>query len=265
MHDIAHRFPLAGCCAILTPPLVRNSAPTRMPRIASGAAPRALLPLLASACTTFGSVRSASVSPGVSFDVAASVSTPPGDAAAWFWSWDCVDVCDHPVVGGDVGATYGWRPESGLSHAVSAGWNGEYPYVDGYLQLSSGERPFGIGVRGGLPVTSWREHQLYARYDVPLGARARLLVDPAILLHEGASPNGEVRGHFLGLVQGLGVQVEGERLSWTPAVSIVAGRAQREGYGTRRGPVWRLFGTASFGVNLHRASRRATSTKPDGR
>ena len=212
--------------------------------------------LLASACTTFGSVRSAVVRPGASAEIAASVASPPGDAAAWFWSWDCADRCDHPVIGGDVGVTYGWRPASGLPRAVSAGVNGEYAYVDGYLQLRTGARPFGIGLRAGLPLTSWREHQLYARWDVPLRRDTRLLLDPAVMLHEGASPNGAIRGSFLGVLQGVGVQFEGEHVSWTPAVSIVAGRAARDGYGEQVGPVWRLFGTASIGVNVHRASQQ---------
>lgn len=130
-----------------------------------------------------------------------------------------------------------------------------HPYVDGYVQLAGGRRPFGLGVRVGPPVTSWREHQLYARYDVPLGASTRLLLNPGVFLHEGRAPNGASPGSFLGFVQGAGVLLEGERVSWTPAIAVVAGRAQRNSYGRQYGPVPSVFATASLGVTFHR--RRA--------
>lgn len=211
-------------------------------------------PSLTAACTSFATVRSAEVRAGPSVALQASASTRPGDVAGWFWSYDCAQACDHPVVGGDIGLTYGW-PGSGGSKAfaLGAGASGTHPYVDGYLQLGAGRHPFGIGARVGPPVTNWREHQLYGRYDVRVGGITRLLLNPAVFLHEGRSPNGENPGSFLGFVQGIGLLLEGERVSWTPAVALVAGRAQRTSSGQRYGPVGSVFGMASVGVTLHRS------------
>lgn len=205
-----------------------------------------------SGCTSFATVRSAEVRPGPSAMLQASASTRPGDVAAWFWSYDCAQFCDRPVVGGDGGFTYGRSRASGAGAlALGVGVNGMHPYVDGYLQLAGGSQPFGLGVRVGPPVTSWREHQLYARYDVRAGGR-RLLLNPALFIHEGRSPNGENPGSFIGFVQGVGLLLEGEHYSWAPAVALVAGRAQRTSSGQRYGPVWSMFGTASLGLTFHR-------------
>ena len=209
------------------------------------------------ACTSFATVRSAEVQPGPSVGVQASVSTRPGDDAAWFWSFDCASDCDRAIVGGDVGLTYGWlRPSGVRGFAIGAGTSGTYPYVDAYVQLGAGRRPLGVGARLGPPVSNWREHQLYARYDVPLGGRTRLLLNPAAFLHEGRSPNGENPGTFLGFVQGVGLMLEGEHVSWTPAISFVAGRTRRTSYGEQFGPTTSVFGAASLGVTFHR--RRTT-------
>jgi hypothetical protein len=217
----------------------------------------ALLATLATAgCTTFSTPRSARVIAGPSLGVHASVSQRPGDDAAWFWAFDCADACDHHVVGADVGLTYGWeRGPLGRPVAVAVGTSGVHPYAEGYVQLHEGRRPFGVGGRVGLPLSSWFEHQLYARYDVPLGQKARLLLNPALFVHRGRSPNGENPGSFVAFVQGVGVQLQGERVSLVPAVSLVAGRAERTNYGRRFGPTRSVFGTASLGVVLHRRPR----------
>lgn len=220
----------------------------------------AILPLVAGACTTFATVRSADVRPGPSVAVHASYSTPPGDVAGWFWSYDCVTRCSFATPGIDVGYTYGWRrPDSVRAVALGVGVNSFYPYVDGYMQLASGQRPYGVGVRVGLPVQSWRQHQLYARYDIPLRERTRLLVNPGILLHEGRTPNGQTSGHFVGLVQGVGLEFMGRNVSWTPAVAVVAGQAQRRDYFARLGPERRVFAMASLGFTVHRS--RSTGTR----
>src|SRR5690349_4614198 len=104
------------------------------------------------------------------------------------------------------------------------------------MQLSGGRSPFGVGAQVGLSVTRWREHQVYARYDIPSGTRRRLLLNPAAFLHEGESPNGENPGTFVGFVQGVGLLLEGTHVSWTPAATIVAGRAERRSYAQRFGP-----------------------------
>jgi hypothetical protein len=205
-------------------------------------------------CTSFATVRSAEVHRGPSVGMQASMSTRPGDVGGWFWSYDCAQNCDHPVPGGDVGLTYGSPRRAGAgAFALGVGVSGMHPYIDGYVQLAAGRQPFGVGVRLGPPVTSWREHQLYARYDVRTGGR-RLLLNPALFIHEGRSPNGENPGSFVGFVQGVGLLQEGARVSWTPAVALVVGRAQRTSSGQQHGPVWSMFGAASLGVTFHSRS-----------
>ena len=211
-----------------------------------------LLSLLAG-CTSFATVRSAEVRSGPSASLQASARTPPGDEAAWFWSLDCAERCNRPVPGADAGATVGWRPGAGRrAVALGVGLNGLYPYVDGYVQLGDGGRPFGLGARVGLPLTSWREHQLYGRYDVTLGPSRRLLLNPALFLHEGRSPNGENAGSFLAFVQGIGVEHRGEAMSLTPALAIGVGRARRDGDVGRRERAMSMFAAASLGVTVHR-------------
>jgi hypothetical protein len=182
----------------------------------------------------------------------ASASTPPGDVTAWFWSFDCAVNCDRVVVGGDVGLTYGWPSAGKAGAALGVGVNGTHPYVDGYLQLGAGRNPFGVGARIGPPVTSWREHQLYGRFDVRLSENTRLLLNPALFIHEGRAPNGASPGSFVGFVQGVGLLMAGSRVSWTPAIALVAGRAQRKSYGQKYGPERSVFGAASLSVTLHR-------------
>jgi hypothetical protein len=208
-----------------------------------------VLVAMTTACTSFATVRSAEVHPGPSVALQASASTPPGDDAGWFWSLDCASDCNHPIVGGDAGITYGWTGRTAF--ALGVGIAGIHPYIDGYVQLGTGRSPFGLGARVG-PISNWREHQLYGRYDVSLGSRSRLLLNPALFIHEGRSPSGENPGTFIGFVQGVGLLLEGERVSWTPAVAIVAGRAERTSYGTKFGPTTSVFGAASLGVTVHR-------------
>jgi hypothetical protein len=206
-----------------------------------------------SGCTSFSTVRSAEVRPESSVAIQASASTRPGDVAGWFWSDDCAQPCDHSVVGGDVGLTHGWsRGRRAGGVALGVGLSGTHPYVDGYVQLGAGRQPFGVGARIGPPLTSWREHQLYGRYDVRLGGTTRLSLNPALFVHEGRAPNGASPGAFVGFVQGVGLLLAGERVSWTPAVALVAGRAQRDSYGQRYGPERSVFGAASLGVTFHR-------------
>jgi hypothetical protein len=227
-------------------------APRSARRVVKAAILAIVVPL-ASSCTSFATVRSAEVFPGPSFAVQGSMSTPPGDIPGWFWSLYCTQACDHPIVGGDAGVTYGWQGDGrSRSFALGAGLNGVHPYVDGYLQLNSGRRPFGIGLRVGPPVTNWREHQLYARYDVKLNKSTRLLLNPALFVHEGRAPNGASPGSFIGFVQGAGLLFEGNYMSVTPALALVAGRAYRNSYGERYGPVGTVFGAASLGVTFHR-------------
>lgn len=224
----------------------------------TGAATAALLTI--SACTTFATVRSAEVTPGPSLGVQASYAGRPGPEAGWFWAFDCAQECDHPVWGVDLGLSYGWvgadttrRPPV----AVGVGVSGFSPYADGYVQLRRGRRPLGVGARVGLPIGSWMEHQLYARYDVPLGTSARVLLNPALFVHHGNSPNGQNPGTFVAFVQGVGVEVEGPYVSLMPSVALVAGHTRRSSYGRRVASGGTAFGTASLRVTFHRRRRGA--------
>jgi len=83
-----------------------------------------------------------------------------------------------------------------------------------------------------------------------------VLLNPSLFLHEGESPNGQNPGRFIGFVQGIGVLLEGARVSWTPALALVAGRAERSSYGVEYGPTTSVFGAASIGVTFHRRRSR---------
>ena len=142
---------------------------------------------------------------------------------------------------------------------MGVGTNGVHPYVDGYVQLGGGRAPFGVGGRLGVPLfENWSEHQVYGRLDLRTGGRTRLLLNPALFVHEGRSPNGENPGSFVAFVQGVGLMIEGERVSWTPSVAVVSGRARRTSGVERLGPEWSVFGSAALSVTVHRR-------RPEGR
>lgn len=207
-------------------------------------------------CTSFSTVRSAAVTTGSAFTVQAAVSSPPGDVAAWFWSIDCAQECNHPVAGGDFTYAYGRGMASRQPYTIGAGLNGLLPYVEGYVQLdTSRTRPFGVGVRAGLPVLGAMQHQVYARYDVALSPGVRWLWNPGIVYHSGNSQNRENPGTFLGLVQGVGVAIGKGARVFTPSVALVWGRAERRSYGAKIGPESRLFGSAGLSVGFRHRER----------
>jgi hypothetical protein len=189
------------------------------------------------------------VAPGPAALVQASVASPPGDEAAWFWSYDCTEKCDRVLPSTDILITYGKVDSSRSNYALGVGLNGIYPYVDGYLQLKSGALPLGIGGRLGIPLMSWTEHQVYARVDLRLPGRTTLLWNPGVLYHTGNSPDGSDPGRFIGLVQGVGLNFSGAAI--TPSAALVLGRAERSSNGVPIGPRWRAFATAAVSLSLH--------------
>jgi hypothetical protein len=216
--------------------------------------PFLLLPLSVTAlgCTSFATVRSARVHPGASVTLQGAISAPPGDEAAWFWSFDCAFECNHAIGGVDLSIAFGYA--GGNPFAVGAGVNGVlYPYLEGYIQLSQASRPFGIGGRFGPPLSGWTEHQVYARYDIPLGPGRYVLLNPAIFYHTGNSPNGAQPGHFLAYVQGVGLLLEGSSVSITPAVALVLGRGKRESFSPETFST--AFGAVSVSITFHRKRR----------
>jgi hypothetical protein len=101
----------------------------------------------------------------------------------------------------------------------------------------------------GIPAFGWSNHQLYARYDARLPDGRRVLLNPGVFLHVGNSPNGRDPGHFVGLVQAVGLERRGERTT-IPALALVIGRGERESYGVREGPFTTAFGMLSISVTL---------------
>jgi hypothetical protein len=205
-----------------------------------------------SGCTSFSSVRSAEVHPGVAGRVQAAVALPPGEGAAWFFNLDCYR-CSAIPPAVEVGVDFGVLPENGSAYSLGASLNGFYPQLDGYVLLHTAKRSTaGIGVRAGVPVWSWTAHQVYARYDRVLGPQTRLLYNPAAGLHIGNSPNGENPGHILTLVQGIGIQFESRNVTFVPSFALVLGTGRRTSYGDPSS-FTTAFGTMSGSLSFHRA------------
>jgi len=186
------------------------------------------------ACTTFGSVRSAEVTPGVTVDVSAAASMPPGDEAAWFWSFDCAVRCDDPIVATDVTVTWGSGASDGPArYELGGGLSGTYPYLHGYAQLGRGRHPWGLGAQVGVPLGpgTWREDLVFGRFDLVLDDDRRLLFSPSLFRHGGNSPNGQNPGSFFAFAQGVGYEFRSGSAWVTPYVTGVVGRVDRESYG----------------------------------
>jgi len=220
-------------------------------------APFLALALSLSACTTFGGVRSAAVRPGFSAEASVASSGNVGDVSGWFWSDECVYPCNTNVFGVGGRVSYGFTSQTGPALALSVGIDGLYPHVEGYAQLGRGRVPFGIGARVGIPVDDMsREHGLFARIDVPLGARTRLLLNPALFVHEdewfGTKTDNQTSGMFVGFVQGVGLEYDAGNVSFIPSVSVVRARSRHRGYDVEYGPEWTTFPVASFGVSVGR-------------
>lgn len=211
-----------------------------------------VLLLATTGCASFATVRPARVQPGGSLTVQGSLTTPPGEDAGWFWSLECEAGCNHPVAAVDAAYTFGWTGATPV--ALGLGVNGGvFPYVEGYVQMNGDSlRAFGVGARAGIPVFGWSNHQLYARYDLPLANGTRLLLNSGVFLHTGNSPNGENPGHFVALVPAVGVEHRGRRRTTIPALALVLGRGERDSYGQQVGPFTTVFAAASVSITYHR-------------
>lgn len=186
-----------------------------------------------------------------------SVSTPPGDEAAWFWSTDCVSECDRFIWSTDLSAVAGFGAEGGgTPFEMGVGLRGiSYPYLHGYVQLDTGVRPWGVGARLGVPIGSWHEHSVFGRYDVPLRDDTRLLLNPSVFLHTGSSPNDANEGSFVGFVQGVGVEFRHGAVSLIPALSGIYAHTSRtlgvSGPAPNTIEGSSLFVVGSLGVRIH--------------
>jgi hypothetical protein len=217
----------------------------------------ASLLLLLNACT-FAPVRSAEVHPGPALRVQGSIASNPGEDAGWFWEADDCAGCSGPVRALDVGFSLGVAgTEQNRPSEWEVGLDGLTPYVGGYGQLQRGERSAsGFGARFGIPwPVTWSHSQLYLRYDRLLDGGTRLLWNPALLVHAGNSPNGENPGVFVGLVNGVGVQLQGAFATLVPSAALVVGSRSRSSYGQSEGTSATVFGSAALSVTLH--GRRA--------
>jgi hypothetical protein len=226
----------------------------KWPRLHTGKLPGTLLLLVAvsavAGCASFGPVRPAEVTAGPSATGRVSLAAPPGDDAAWLWSFFCAQDCNRSILGYELDYIHGFVPEGGgRPFEVGAGISGIYPFVHGYMQLGVGERPWGVGARVGVPVTGWHQHQLYARHDLALAGGNRLILNPALFLHTGNSPNGENSGTFIALVPSVGLEIPHGRVSLLPSASLVTGWTDRRHYSQSRGSAVRTtFPTFSIGV-----------------
>ena len=219
-------------------------------RLASTVAAVSSTVVVFSGCASFAMPRSAVVDPGLQMNAQASVSLPPGDDAAWFWSFDCAQDCNHAIPAADVNLTWGSAGGGGKGFALGAGLNGTYPYVEGYWQARGGpSAPFGVGTRVGVPVTSWNEHQVYVRFDRQTEG-GRVLFNPALFLHTGNSPNGQNPGRFIGLVFAVGYETGGNKLRYTPGLALIAAHVSRERYGDPIASGVTVFAAASMRLEL---------------
>lgn len=212
--------------------------------------------LMSNGCTPFATVHPATIEPGVNVTFQAAMTTPPGDDAAWFWSYDCESGCNHAIIAPDLGIQFGSEFEGGLPFQLGAGISGLSGYAEIYKQL--GDRPghpWGLGGRLGIPITNWTEHRLYGRFERPAGDQS-LVLNPTLYVFTGNSPNGANPGTFIAFVQGVGLVDRRERTTVIPALAAGIGRGSRENYGTAIGPFTTFFATASISIIVHRQRER---------
>jgi hypothetical protein len=218
----------------------------------------ATLSTVAASCTSFTTVRSADVRPGPSLTAQVSMTTSPGPVAGWLWSFDCSENCDDSIKGLDVTFMYGRRKSTAAPHAVGFGLNGTFPFAEGYLQLRDSDRlPFGVGARVGIPFGPGWQNGVYGRLDIPLASNAKLLWNPGLFHNSTSSPNGANHGWFVGVVQGVGLELGTGSITFTPSAALVWGRAEYENP-NQHGPEDRLFGTGALSVTFGRKVTRAS-------
>lgn len=151
---------------------------------------------------------------------------------------------------------YGRRKENETPYAVGFGLNGTFPFAEGYLQLRDSDRlPLGVGARLGIPLGPGWQNSLYGRLDVPVTSNAKLLWNPAVFHNSTSSPNGANHGWFVGLVQGVGLELGTGSITVTPSVALVWGRAEYENP-EQHGPETRLFGMGALSVTMGRKVTR---------
>lgn len=216
---------------------------------------RWILPFLvvvAQGCTTFSTVRSAEVQAGSGSHQQFSASSDVGDEAGWFYSFDCSSQCNRSVAGAEFSWDFGAVTGTNRGRTLGIGVNSIFqPFVEGYWQLGkSGNAPYGVGARVGIPLGGFSEHRLFGRVDVPFANGERLLWNPGLFYMRGSSPNGQNSGSILAMTNGLGIQVREGDWAFIPSVSLINARAGHTSYAERFGPSWSTFITAGVGVTF---------------
>ncbi|MGH7677578.1 MAG: hypothetical protein ACRENU_03855 [Gemmatimonadaceae bacterium] len=210
------------------------------------------------ACTSFSSVRNANVAQGPSLFAQANVSSPPGKQATWFFTLCETVNCNHPIPGGDVNLSFGSVGNRAPPFAVGLAINGVFPfagmfpYLEVYVQLRRSPSASGLGVRIGIPMENWSQHQLYMRFNKRMNDSSTFLWNPGLVLHTGRSPNGENPGTFLGLVSGFGYEFYEKGVALTPSVSIVVSHAQHETFSESHGPEVSVFAVGGLSLTFRR-------------
>lgn len=208
--------------------------------------------LLTTACGSFGAVRPAEVAAGPSLAARASITAPPGDAAAWFWAYDCYSGCSRPIPGYDIEYVQGVVPDgAGRPFELGVGFASGYPYASAYVQIGRETRPWGLGARVGIPSGSWNQHQLFSRADFPVGRDARLTVQPGLFLHTG-STGGSSEGRFVAAVATAGLDLPWGYVSIVPSGSLVAGWTDRTHPSGDVSGAFTVFPAGSLGVHVRK-------------
>jgi hypothetical protein len=213
--------------------------------------------ILNGGCATFANVRSADVSQGSSFTTQISAAGHPGPVAGWFFAFDCENLCpNESPTGMDVNYTYGARSDGGTPYSVGVGIASIVPYVEGYIQLSDSKtRPFGVGARLGAIGQNFVQGQVFGRYDIPLNANIRFMWNPGVYVLNASSGDGIGHGSFIGITQGVGLQLGAGSFVFTPSAAVVWGMADRTAWSRELGPESHLFGTVGVAIGFRHDPR----------
>jgi hypothetical protein len=173
--------------------------------------------------------------------------------------------CDYPVpLSVEAVLAFGTRVSpDGRALSVGAGAAsvaGTFsPFLEVYQQRRSGEAPFGIGVRVGVPTDAWAVHAVEIRGEGPARGRSRRVWTTTFAAQVGGPPD-DTRGTVLSLGHAEGVALRGRYVAIVPSLFIGIQHAQGvapQG-GTLSSPrarfrnAWSLAGGLGGTIRLHR-------------